>query len=279
MVQRADAFAVIERDFAAPRPAVWEHVTLPAHHLRWQRSDGVVEKAVKGRRGAGTQNHCQHGKDAIIEDILDWRPFDYVTQTALLPIPGAAKILMTYAFDERDDGGTHFELRVAKPKPKDLPFLEQVWPAVQQNYDIGLEFCDRCWKNGRRLRPPWTNHPCQFRANASSPTLFTLTRKSSVRSSRIDFAIGIISAGAEIIFAFGWFEDIGACVEGGQEACDGSLGDFPQEGLHFGVGLFDGVHIRAVGRQIPQFGSSRHWRDSSPRHCFSMRRTNRWWAR
>ena len=139
VVQRADAFAVIERDFAAPRQAVWEHVTLPAHHLRWQRSDGFVEKAVKGRRGAGTQNHCKHGKDAIIEDILDWRPFDYVTQTALLPIPGAPKILMTYAFDERDDGGTHFEFRVAKPKPKDLPFLEQVWPTVQKNYDVGLE--------------------------------------------------------------------------------------------------------------------------------------------
>ncbi len=139
VVRRADAFAVIERDFAAPRPAVWEHVTLPGRRTRWQRSDGVVEDAVKGRRGAGTQNHCLHGKDAIIEDILDWRPFDYVTQTTLLPIPGAPKILMTYAFGERDDGGTHFEFRVAKPKPKDLRFYEQVWPTVQKNYDVGLE--------------------------------------------------------------------------------------------------------------------------------------------
>ena len=103
------------------------------------RSDGVVEQAAKGRRGAGTQIHCLHGKDAIIEDILDWRPFDYVTQTALLPIPGAPKILMTYAFDERDDGGTHFEVRFAKPKPTDLPFLEQIWPNVQENFDAGLE--------------------------------------------------------------------------------------------------------------------------------------------
>ena len=62
-----------------------------------------------------------------------------MTQTALLPIPGAPKILVTYAFDERDDGGTHFEFRVAKPKPKDLPFYEQVWPTVQKNYDVGLE--------------------------------------------------------------------------------------------------------------------------------------------
>jgi uncharacterized protein YndB with AHSA1/START domain len=138
MVQRDDAFGLIERDFAALRPTVWELVTLPAHRPRWQRSDGVVEEPVKGRRGAGTQNHCLHGKDAIIEDVLDWRPFDYVTLTTLLPIPGAPKILMTYAFDERADGGTHFELRIAKPKPKDLPFYEQIWPAVQQNYDAGL---------------------------------------------------------------------------------------------------------------------------------------------
>ncbi len=62
-----------------------------------------------------------------------------MTQTALLPIPGAPKILMTYAFDERDDGGTHFEVRFAKPKPTDLPFLEQIWPSVQENFDAGLE--------------------------------------------------------------------------------------------------------------------------------------------
>ena len=54
VVQRADAFAVIERDFAAPRPAVWEHVTLPAHHSRWQRSDGVVENSAGAARARRT---------------------------------------------------------------------------------------------------------------------------------------------------------------------------------------------------------------------------------
>ena len=53
--------------------------------------------------------------------------------------PGRPKILMTYAFDDREDGGTHFELRIAKPKPKDLPFYEQVWPTVQSNYDVGFQ--------------------------------------------------------------------------------------------------------------------------------------------
>jgi hypothetical protein len=48
--------------------------------------------------------------------------------------PGAPKILMSYAFDEREDGGTHFEVRFAKPKPKDLPFFEHIWPNVQSKF-------------------------------------------------------------------------------------------------------------------------------------------------
>ena len=41
---------------------------------------------------------------------------------------------MTYAFDEREDGGTHFEVRFAKPKPKDLPFYEHIWPKVRSKF-------------------------------------------------------------------------------------------------------------------------------------------------
>ena len=139
LVQRADAHVLMEREFAAPRQEVWDLVTSPQHHARWQRSDGVVETKAQGRRGAGTQNHCLHGKNAVIEDIVDWRPFDYVTSTALLPIPGAAKILFSYVFEDSRDGGTHFEFRIAKPKPKDLPFFEQVRPTVLENFTLGFD--------------------------------------------------------------------------------------------------------------------------------------------
>ena len=49
-------------------------------------------------------------------------------------MPGAPKILMSYAFEERADGGAHFEVRFAKPKPKDLPFFERIWPNVQAKF-------------------------------------------------------------------------------------------------------------------------------------------------
>ena len=134
VVERDNAFRVLETDFSAPRAALWDLITMPGNRPRWQGSDIVVENTVKGRRGAGTQNHCMHGKDAVIEDILDWRPFDHITLTTLLPAPGAPKILMSYAFGERADGGTHFEVRFAKPKPKDLPFYEHVWPNVHTKF-------------------------------------------------------------------------------------------------------------------------------------------------
>jgi uncharacterized protein YndB with AHSA1/START domain len=124
-VTREDAAAVLEFDIAAPRRAVWEHFTLPRHRPTWRASDAVRETSESGRRGVGTVIHCVHGKDIVIEEILDWRPFDYLTFTTLLPVPDAPKILMTYVFTETDDGVTHIEIRAARPEPKDRAFFEQ----------------------------------------------------------------------------------------------------------------------------------------------------------
>jgi uncharacterized protein YndB with AHSA1/START domain len=117
---------VIEFDIGVQRPQVWEYFTVPGQRPKWRAAEEVREFATGGRRGIGTTNHCMHGPHAIIEEILDWRPFDYLTLTTLLPIPDAPKVLMSYAFSENDGGGTHIEIRIAKPKPKDTAFLEHV---------------------------------------------------------------------------------------------------------------------------------------------------------
>jgi uncharacterized protein YndB with AHSA1/START domain len=126
LVTRNMAAQVIEFDIAAPRPKVWEYFTQPGQRPKWRAADEVRESAVGGRRGVGTTNHCMHGPHAIIEEVLDWRPFDYLTLTTLLPMPDAPRVLMTYAFSESVDGGTHIEIRLAQPKPKDRAFLEHV---------------------------------------------------------------------------------------------------------------------------------------------------------
>jgi uncharacterized protein YndB with AHSA1/START domain len=131
-VTRDTAAMVIEFDIAAARAVVWEYFTIPDLRPKWRGADEVREATRGGRRGAGTVNHCMHGAAAIIEEVLDWRPFDCLTLTTLVPIPGAPKVLMTYAFLEGADGGTHVEIRLAKPKPKDRAFLDHVGAEFQK---------------------------------------------------------------------------------------------------------------------------------------------------
>jgi uncharacterized protein YndB with AHSA1/START domain len=117
---------VIPLEIAAPRPRVWDYFNLPELRPKWRAIDEVREQAPGGRRGVGVVNHCMHGAHAIVEELLDWRPYDYVTFTTLVPVPDAPKVLMSYAFRVRDDGGTSVEIRLAKPKPKDKAFFDHV---------------------------------------------------------------------------------------------------------------------------------------------------------
>jgi hypothetical protein len=59
-----------------------------------------------------------HGKDAVVEEILDWRPYDYVTDRTVLDTPsGPVKVLHTIEF-EPGAGGTTIHMRFAAPKTK-----------------------------------------------------------------------------------------------------------------------------------------------------------------
>ncbi len=88
--------------------------------MSWQ--PWVTEVAIKdapgGRRGLGSANHCMHGKDAVIEEILDWRPYDYVTDLTILDTPaGPVKLPHTIEF-EPTPTGTIIHMRFAAPKNK-----------------------------------------------------------------------------------------------------------------------------------------------------------------
>jgi uncharacterized protein YndB with AHSA1/START domain len=132
-VTRTDAYMAWDFDIAAPRQAVWEHFTVPGQRQKWWPADAVIEHSGNKRRGVGTENHCMHGKNAIVEEVLDWRPSDYITVSTLLPIPGAPKIMLTHAFQDRTNGATHIEMRVGKPKPKDKDFVDQAAAKFKEN--------------------------------------------------------------------------------------------------------------------------------------------------
>lgn len=59
-----------------------------------------------------------HGREAVIEEILDWRPYDYVTdRTIIETTTGPLKSLHTIEF-EPVPSGTVVHMRFAAPKTK-----------------------------------------------------------------------------------------------------------------------------------------------------------------
>jgi uncharacterized protein YndB with AHSA1/START domain len=133
------AYSFWSFDVAAPRPMVWEHFTVPANRQKWWPADAVVDVTGNKRRGIGTENHCMHGKAAIVEQILDWRPFDYLTVSTLLPVPDAPKITLTHAFQDLEGGGTRIEMRVGKPRSKDQAFVDQAGAKFKENITKAIE--------------------------------------------------------------------------------------------------------------------------------------------
>ena len=103
-----------------PPQVAWEFLTRPGQRMSWQPwvTEVSVEGATGGRRGPGSANHCRHGKDAVIEEILDWRPYDYVTDRTILDTPdGPVKVLHTIEL-EPVPSGTIIHLRFGAPKTK-----------------------------------------------------------------------------------------------------------------------------------------------------------------
>jgi uncharacterized protein YndB with AHSA1/START domain len=89
-------------------PAAWELLTAPGKRALWQGQ--VEEQSEGGRRGPGTTSFCVDGRTTIYEEILDWRPFKYFTETLSLP---GGKVVLTTELDEAGEG-TRVRVR-AKP--------------------------------------------------------------------------------------------------------------------------------------------------------------------
>ena len=121
-----------------------------------------------GRRGVGTTNHCMHGAHAIIEEVLDWRPFDYLTISTLLPMPEAPKVIMTYAFLEEKPGGGRISRsgwpgrgrRTRRSSSRSARNSRR--PSRPKSKSSG-----RCWKDRTGPRPRSKSRCCRCRRSAS----------------------------------------------------------------------------------------------------------------
>jgi hypothetical protein len=115
-----------------PQQVAWEFLTTPGQRMTWQPwvTEVTIKGATGGRRGLGSANHCMHGNDAIVEEILDWRPYDYVTDRTILETPGGpVKVLHTIELEPTTAGTTiHFRYGAAKT-PREVKAMEVIAPA------------------------------------------------------------------------------------------------------------------------------------------------------
>ncbi len=120
-------------DVPAPPATAWEYLTTPGRRVLWIAGvTDIIQDAPGNRRAVGTTNHCMHGKDAVVEEILDWRPFDYFTMRSTMQTPdGPLKLINTTEL-EPTPTGTKVSLRFAKPRSaKDLARLEPLTPMIE----------------------------------------------------------------------------------------------------------------------------------------------------
>ncbi len=103
----------------APPQVAWEFMTTPGRRVAWTPGvTGVEVIATGNRRGVGATNHCAHGRNASIEELLDWRPYDYFTFRNTVPTPmGHIRFLATTEF-EPTPSGTIIHMRMAAPQTR-----------------------------------------------------------------------------------------------------------------------------------------------------------------
>lgn len=119
IIKEEDADFVARHQFEMPPAVLWEWLVDNAKRELWMEGAHWSQgERPKGRMGVGATNHCVHGKDAHLEIILDWKPFEYYTyESGKKPF----FILSTLRFTENEKGTELFEIIKLKNKlPKFL---------------------------------------------------------------------------------------------------------------------------------------------------------------
>ena len=140
-----DALAVLTFPAAVPREILWEWMTSPARRMQWTSGVTEVDETLaNGRRGIGTVNHCAHGKNVSIEEVLDWVPPEYVTKRITMQVPGVPRMVITMELIARAPSETDVAFRLKRPRSaKDRLIAEGIWdqirPGVERDGAILVE--------------------------------------------------------------------------------------------------------------------------------------------
>jgi hypothetical protein len=108
-----EADATITRTISAPPFVVWEWMNDIQKRLKWENYDDIQPLLRPGgRMGVGAQNHCAHGKNLVVEMILDWKPFEYYT----VEYPMAIQTHHLRSQGESTQLNVYFKLKMPLPR-------------------------------------------------------------------------------------------------------------------------------------------------------------------
>lgn len=176
VVEPEDALRAYEMVLDAPRAMAWEYITSPALRPLWQNAvDAVTQQGgTSERRGVGTVNHCMHGADTVIEEILDWQPLDHVTHRTVMPIPGAPAMVSSFVFGDAGDDRTRLEFRVARPDSAEgLATMTALGPMfddiMRRNRETLLPLIAEAARAAKAALPDEPDLPASLGRNASEP--------------------------------------------------------------------------------------------------------------
>ena len=126
-VSESDTMASAGVELAVAPSQAWQYLTSPTERPKWvPEIVRIAQSSAAGRRGVGTTNHCVHGDGVTLEEVLDWRPFEYFTMRAT--IPDVSSGVMTYEL-EPTDAGTRVTIRFERPRSKKArAAAEQLFP-------------------------------------------------------------------------------------------------------------------------------------------------------
>jgi Protein of unknown function (DUF2652) len=127
----------IEIHLPAARPVAWDWFTTPERMVRFEAGVTGAEARSNddGRMGVGAELHCAHGSGRAARRILDWKPFDYLTEE-LEPVKSSwstpPSSRTTTEFFDRPDGTTTLCYRARFTKPDVV--LRLMKPFVRRAY-------------------------------------------------------------------------------------------------------------------------------------------------
>jgi hypothetical protein len=127
-------FESMECDLPVPPAVAWAYLTDVERKACWQHGIDrmTMSDLSRGRVAQGAIQHCAHGKTSTLHDVVDWRPFDYVTWHIRTPM--GTVVRQTAEFTPLADGGTHLSLRSAPPESSNRlvqTFVRMTMPMIK----------------------------------------------------------------------------------------------------------------------------------------------------